>query len=523
MARRSSTARDMAPAFRLAERHGTERRSRAWCRAVRRGARRTSSGDPMPHGTPHRRPAIRASGSAPASRASSIAGGGLAGPVPGAGAEAGARPRRRGRGVRSGARARSGAATGAPSRSRPAARRMLEALGVWEAVADGGAADPRHGDHRQPPADPVRPVFLTFDGEVEPGEPFAHMVESGAAHGGADATPAATAGVDLQPAGVVRLRAGHGRDPAAIAPTAAALAGGPPGRGRRGALAPARGRPASAGSAGPTRSPASSRRSRTSATTRAAPSSTSCRPARSRSCRLRPGGPSATAPRSSGRSAADAVPASSRSTARRPAGRARAALRPGARRIALETRPRRLPARLRHRPPLRAPSGSRSSATRRTSSTRSPARASTSACTTRRRWPRASSTPCASASIPAAPDVLARLRARAPLRHRRDGRRDRRAQPPVLERRCCRCASLRDLGLGLVDRHAGAEALLHPRGGGPRRRRAAADAGRGAVWEASGYPPFAFARSMPSRISRCASSGSPQRTILTHLPGSRSL
>jgi 2-octaprenyl-6-methoxyphenol hydroxylase len=25
-------------------------------------------------------------------------------------------------------------------------------------------------------ADPVRPVFLTFDGEVEPGEPFAHMV-----------------------------------------------------------------------------------------------------------------------------------------------------------------------------------------------------------------------------------------------------------------------------------------------------------------------------------------------------------
>jgi 2-octaprenyl-6-methoxyphenol hydroxylase len=28
--------------------------------------------------------------------------------------------------------------------------------------------------------DPVRPVFLTFAGEVEPGEPFAHMVESGA-------------------------------------------------------------------------------------------------------------------------------------------------------------------------------------------------------------------------------------------------------------------------------------------------------------------------------------------------------
>ena len=26
--------------------------------------------------------------------------------------------------------------------------------------------------------DAVRPVFLTFDGDVEPGEPFAHMVEN---------------------------------------------------------------------------------------------------------------------------------------------------------------------------------------------------------------------------------------------------------------------------------------------------------------------------------------------------------
>ena len=32
-------------------------------------------------------------------------------------------------------------------------------------------------------ADPVRPIFLAFDGEVEPGEPFAHMVESGALTG----------------------------------------------------------------------------------------------------------------------------------------------------------------------------------------------------------------------------------------------------------------------------------------------------------------------------------------------------
>jgi 2-octaprenyl-6-methoxyphenol hydroxylase len=60
------------------------------------------------------------------------------------------------------------------------ARRMLQALGVWNAVAaraqpilDMVITDSRLGD-------PVRPVFLTFGGEVEPGEPFAHMVESGA-------------------------------------------------------------------------------------------------------------------------------------------------------------------------------------------------------------------------------------------------------------------------------------------------------------------------------------------------------
>ena len=60
------------------------------------------------------------------------------------------------------------------------ARRMLAALGVWGAIE--GAAQPILDmvitDSRV--SDPVRPVFLTFDGEVEPGEPFAHMVESGA-------------------------------------------------------------------------------------------------------------------------------------------------------------------------------------------------------------------------------------------------------------------------------------------------------------------------------------------------------
>ena len=59
-----------------------------------------------------------------------------------------------------------------------AARRLFEAIGVWGAVAD----------HAQPILDmvvtdskldnAVRPTFLTFGGEVEEGEPFAHMIEN---------------------------------------------------------------------------------------------------------------------------------------------------------------------------------------------------------------------------------------------------------------------------------------------------------------------------------------------------------
>jgi 2-octaprenyl-6-methoxyphenol hydroxylase len=63
------------------------------------------------------------------------------------------------------------------------ARRMLAVLGVWPHLA--GAVQPILDmvvtDSRL--QDPVRPVFLTFAGEVEPGEPFAHMVEGGALSG----------------------------------------------------------------------------------------------------------------------------------------------------------------------------------------------------------------------------------------------------------------------------------------------------------------------------------------------------
>jgi 2-octaprenyl-6-methoxyphenol hydroxylase len=60
------------------------------------------------------------------------------------------------------------------------ARRMLLALGIWDVIA--GQTQPILDmvitDSRL--RDPVRPTFLTFAGDVEPGEPFAHMVESGA-------------------------------------------------------------------------------------------------------------------------------------------------------------------------------------------------------------------------------------------------------------------------------------------------------------------------------------------------------
>jgi 2-octaprenyl-6-methoxyphenol hydroxylase len=54
--------------------------------------------------------------------------------------------------------------------------RMLQTLGAWDDIS--AQAQPMTEmivtDSRT--ADPVRPAFLTFDGDVKPGEPFAHMV-----------------------------------------------------------------------------------------------------------------------------------------------------------------------------------------------------------------------------------------------------------------------------------------------------------------------------------------------------------
>ncbi|MEH2521611.1 2-octaprenyl-6-methoxyphenol hydroxylase [Bradyrhizobium sp. AZCC 1610] len=58
-----------------------------------------------------------------------------------------------------------------------ACRRLFEALGVWGQVSDSQPIlDMVVTDSRL--EDATRPVFLTFAGNVEPGEPFAHMVEN---------------------------------------------------------------------------------------------------------------------------------------------------------------------------------------------------------------------------------------------------------------------------------------------------------------------------------------------------------
>src|ERR1700682_1323227 len=59
-----------------------------------------------------------------------------------------------------------------------ACRRLFEAIGVWDQVARGAQPilDMVVTDSRL--EDATRPVFLTFAGDVEPGEPFAHMVEN---------------------------------------------------------------------------------------------------------------------------------------------------------------------------------------------------------------------------------------------------------------------------------------------------------------------------------------------------------
>jgi 2-octaprenyl-6-methoxyphenol hydroxylase len=57
-------------------------------------------------------------------------------------------------------------------------RRLFETIGVWDAVAETAQPilDMVVTDSRL--EDATRPTFLTFAGDVEPGEPFAHMIEN---------------------------------------------------------------------------------------------------------------------------------------------------------------------------------------------------------------------------------------------------------------------------------------------------------------------------------------------------------
>jgi 2-octaprenyl-6-methoxyphenol hydroxylase len=57
-----------------------------------------------------------------------------------------------------------------------AASRMLSALGLWEKMLPEAQPINRMIITDSRTSDPVRPVFLTFDGDAGPGEPFAHMV-----------------------------------------------------------------------------------------------------------------------------------------------------------------------------------------------------------------------------------------------------------------------------------------------------------------------------------------------------------
>ena len=78
-----------------------------------------------------------------------------------------------------------------------AARRMFEALGVWDAVAADAQPilDMVVTDSKLEHA--MRPVFLTFAGEIEDGEPFAHMIEN-APLNAALAAKASAQGIELR-------------------------------------------------------------------------------------------------------------------------------------------------------------------------------------------------------------------------------------------------------------------------------------------------------------------------------------
>ncbi|SIT57675.1 2-octaprenyl-6-methoxyphenol 4-monoxygenase UbiH [Mesorhizobium prunaredense] len=77
-----------------------------------------------------------------------------------------------------------------------AACRMLDQLGVWAEIAPEAQAITEMIVTDSRTSDPLRPVFLTFDGEVAPGEAFAHMVANRDLNG-ALRRRAETLGIDI--------------------------------------------------------------------------------------------------------------------------------------------------------------------------------------------------------------------------------------------------------------------------------------------------------------------------------------
>jgi len=85
-----------------------------------------------------------------------------------------------------------------------AARRLFETIGVWQAVEQDAQPmlDMLVTDSKVD--DAVRPTFLTFEGEVQPGEAFAHMIENRVLTD-ALVAKAKTLGIDLRATPVTRF------------------------------------------------------------------------------------------------------------------------------------------------------------------------------------------------------------------------------------------------------------------------------------------------------------------------------
>jgi len=91
-----------------------------------------------------------------------------------------------------------------------AARRLFETIGAWDNIANDAQPilDMVVTDSKL--QDAVRPTYLTFEGEIEPGEPFAHMIEN---HLLLDALieRANAEGVELRAVAVANFAAGANR------------------------------------------------------------------------------------------------------------------------------------------------------------------------------------------------------------------------------------------------------------------------------------------------------------------------